>query len=75
MTVAARLVKDPCISVLVLEAGEPNLGDPKILLGGQLGATYGDPKVCSSYRVMDVTILINLLVRLEPYDYSSESVQ
>lgn len=33
--------------MLVLEAGEPNLDDPKILLGGQLGVTWGDKKVCT----------------------------
>lgn len=45
LTVAARLVEDPSISVAVLEAGEPNFDDPLILLCGQFAATWGNPKV------------------------------
>ena len=46
MTAASRLVEYfPNRSVLVLEAGEANLDDPKIMLGGQFGGTFEDPKV------------------------------
>ncbi|KAI0955877.1 hypothetical protein AcV7_006420 [Taiwanofungus camphoratus] len=45
LVVASHLVEDPNTSVLVLEAGEPNIDDPKILLGGGFGSTFGDPKV------------------------------
>ncbi|KAH9934261.1 uncharacterized protein B0H18DRAFT_1114998 [Fomitopsis serialis] len=45
LTAASRLVEGfPDRSVLVLEAGLPNLDDPRILLGGQFGGTFGDPK-------------------------------
>ncbi|PCH42171.1 GMC oxidoreductase [Wolfiporia cocos MD-104 SS10] len=44
LTVANRLVEDPFKSVLVLEAGEANLDDPKILLGGGFGSIFGDEK-------------------------------
>ncbi|KAL0952821.1 hypothetical protein HGRIS_007046 [Hohenbuehelia grisea] len=44
LTLAARLTEDPNITVVVLEAGEPNLDDPKILIPSQLGATFGNPK-------------------------------
>ncbi|KAI0950969.1 hypothetical protein AcW1_008132 [Taiwanofungus camphoratus] len=44
LVVASHLVEDPNTSVLVLEAGEPNIDDPKILLGGGFGSTFGDPK-------------------------------
>ncbi|KZT66296.1 GMC oxidoreductase [Daedalea quercina L-15889] len=45
LTAASRLVEYfPDRSVLILEAGESNLDDPKILLGGQFGSTFGDPK-------------------------------
>lgn len=47
LTAASRLVEYfPDRSVLVLEAGEANLDDPKMLLGGQFGSTFEDPKVC-----------------------------
>lgn len=45
LTLANRLTEDPSISVVVLEAGEPNVGDSKIVVPGQFGATFGDPKV------------------------------
>ncbi|KAH9934323.1 GMC oxidoreductase [Fomitopsis serialis] len=45
LTVASRLLEHSNKrSVLVLEAGEPNLDDPKVLLGGTFGSTFGDPK-------------------------------
>ncbi|KZT72989.1 GMC oxidoreductase [Daedalea quercina L-15889] len=44
LTIAARLLEHTDNSVLVLEAGEPNLDDPKILLGGGWGSTVGDSK-------------------------------
>lgn len=45
LTVAGRLVQNTDKSVLVLEAGEANLDDPKILLGGATwGANFGNPK-------------------------------
>ncbi|EIM84584.1 GMC oxidoreductase [Stereum hirsutum FP-91666 SS1] len=44
LTLANRLTEDPSISVVVLEAGEPNVGDSKIVVPGQFGATFGDPK-------------------------------
>ncbi|KAJ3479106.1 hypothetical protein NLI96_g9296 [Meripilus lineatus] len=44
LTVAGRLAEDPEISVAVLEAGEALLDDPKILLGGGFGSTWGNPK-------------------------------
>ncbi|EPS94467.1 hypothetical protein FOMPIDRAFT_152880 [Fomitopsis schrenkii] len=45
LTAASRLVEYfPDRSVLVLEAGEANLDDPKMLLGGQFGSTFEDPK-------------------------------
>ncbi|KAH9928320.1 GMC oxidoreductase [Fomitopsis serialis] len=44
LTIASRLLENTESSVLVLEAGQPNLDDPKILLGAQWGGTFGDPK-------------------------------
>ena|SRR5882672_4799562 len=45
LTVAARLSEDPSISVAVLEAGPPNLDDPKIIIPAQLTKTFTDPQV------------------------------
>lgn len=42
---AGRLAEDPNVTVAVLEAGEPLLDDPKILLGGGFGSTWGNLKV------------------------------
>ncbi|KAH9481035.1 Dehydrogenase [Psilocybe cubensis] len=44
LTAAVRLSENPSESVLVLEAGSANLGDPKIDIPGQFGCTLGDPK-------------------------------
>ncbi|KZT24978.1 GMC oxidoreductase [Neolentinus lepideus HHB14362 ss-1] len=44
LTLAACLTENPSISVAVLEAGPPNLNHPKILIPGQFGATFSDPK-------------------------------
>ncbi|TCD63782.1 hypothetical protein EIP91_004965 [Steccherinum ochraceum] len=44
LVIAARLAEDPAVSVAVLEAGGANLIDPKIIWGGQFGATFQDPK-------------------------------
>ncbi|KIJ36239.1 GMC oxidoreductase [Sphaerobolus stellatus SS14] len=59
LTLAATLSQDPSISVVVLEAGEPNLDDPNILLLGQCGYTFGDPKYDWEYKTV-------------PQQYSSE---
>jgi hypothetical protein len=45
LTAAARLSEDPSISVAVLEAGSPNLDDPKIIIPAQLTKTFTDPQV------------------------------
>ncbi|EPS97882.1 hypothetical protein FOMPIDRAFT_142301 [Fomitopsis schrenkii] len=45
LTVAGRLAeRSEDSSILVLEAGEANYDDPKVLLGGTFGTTFGDPK-------------------------------
>jgi hypothetical protein len=45
LTAAARLSEDPSVSVAVLEAGSPNLDDPKIIIPAQLTKTFTDPQV------------------------------
>ncbi|KAJ6490230.1 GMC oxidoreductase [Mycena vitilis] len=44
LVLASRLSEDPSVTVVVLEAGEANLGDPDILIPGQFGATFLNPK-------------------------------
>ncbi|KLO15577.1 alcohol oxidase [Schizopora paradoxa] len=49
LALAARLSEDPATTVLVLEAGEANLQDPKILTPGVYGRTLLDPKYDWAY--------------------------
>ncbi|KAI0306215.1 alcohol oxidase [Multifurca ochricompacta] len=44
LVVAVRLSEDPSRSVLVLEAGEPNLNDPAILLPPNYASQFGIPQ-------------------------------
>ncbi|KKY24066.1 putative aryl-alcohol dehydrogenase [Diplodia seriata] len=43
LTVASRLTENECIRVLVLEAGQNRLNDPKITVPGLAASTYSDP--------------------------------
>ncbi|KAJ7191837.1 GMC oxidoreductase, partial [Mycena pura] len=44
LALAARLSEDAATTVVVLEVGEPNIGDPNILKPGRRGWTFTDPK-------------------------------
>ncbi|KZP27962.1 GMC oxidoreductase [Athelia psychrophila] len=62
LAAAARLSEDPSVSVALLEAGEPNLGDPKILLSAQYGATFGNPKYDWAFPTVPQKNALNLAV-------------
>lgn len=44
MALASRLSEDPLVSVVVIEAGEGNIGDPNIMIPAQFGKTFMNPK-------------------------------
>ncbi|KAJ7920180.1 GMC oxidoreductase [Mycena leptocephala] len=44
LALASRLSEDPAVTVVVLEAGEANIGDPKILVPARFTQTFGDPR-------------------------------
>ncbi|KAJ7458937.1 GMC oxidoreductase [Mycena latifolia] len=50
LALAARLSEDPSVTVIVLEAGEANMEDPKILIPAQFGHTFKDPKYDWAFR-------------------------
>ena len=52
---AGRLSEDPSITVAVIEAGESNLDDPNILVPGQFGKTFGNPKARVSSTTRSIT--------------------
>ncbi|KAH7146730.1 hypothetical protein B0J13DRAFT_442332 [Dactylonectria estremocensis] len=50
LVLAARLSEDPTVSVLVLEAGENRLGDPKIDIPALMTQVYEDPAYDWSFK-------------------------
>ncbi|KAJ7468734.1 GMC oxidoreductase [Mycena latifolia] len=44
LALASRLSEDPSVTVVVIEAGEANIGDPKILVPAQFGQTFMNSK-------------------------------
>ncbi|VDC04863.1 unnamed protein product [Peniophora sp. CBMAI 1063] len=53
LVVATRLSEDPTLSVLVLEAGDANLGDPKILSPLQVQTHFGLEKYDWKYQTTE----------------------
>ncbi|KZV62952.1 GMC oxidoreductase [Peniophora sp. CONT] len=52
LVVATRLSEDPALSVLVLEAGEPNLSDPMILTPSRARGNLGNKNYDWEYRTI-----------------------
>ncbi|KZV68660.1 GMC oxidoreductase [Peniophora sp. CONT] len=50
LVVATRLSEDPALSILVLEAGQANLGDPAILSPLKVQSHFGDEKYDWNYK-------------------------
>ncbi|KAJ7145705.1 GMC oxidoreductase [Mycena epipterygia] len=44
LALASRLSEDPSVTVVVIEAGEANIGDPNILVPAQFGRTFKNSK-------------------------------